>query len=315
MGSVYSGGGEQWLIRGQCFDAQPAQAHAESCDHQHPVLEAAVQTWIREPTRVMRLLPRHGNDRQADAATAIMQGSRPVPFASRFGFTILELMISIGIFAMVLTAIYMTWVAILKGSQAGLKAAAEVQRSRIALRTLEDAFSGTEYFMANMRYYLFFADTSGDFASVSLATRVPDGFLGAQQTKLMNQNVRRVSFFTRPTADGMRELMMTEVPILAATNNGYEAYTVRLAKGVTHFQLAFFDPQKGEWLDEWKQTNQLPKVVQIALGLGHKEGNVAKPDDVAYSLIALPSVGVGPDVQGGPARGVPGADQDRKSVV
>jgi hypothetical protein len=234
---------------------------------------------------------------------------RPAPFSSCLAFTILELMLSIGIFAMILTAIYMTWISILKGSQAGLKAAAEVQRSRIAMRTLEDAFNGTEYFVANMKYYMFFADTSGDFAEVSLATRVPDGFLGAQQTKLMNQNVRRVSFFTRPTSDGMRELMMTEVPILAATNNGYEAYTVRLAKGVTHFQLAFFDPQKGEWLDEWKQTNQLPKVVQIALGLGHKEGNVAKPDDVAYSLIAMPSVGVGPDVQGSLPRGLQGADQ------
>jgi len=236
-------------------------------------------------------------------------GYRPAPFNSRLAFTLLELMLAFGIFVMILTAIYMTWISILKGSQAGLKAAAEVQRSRIAMRTLEDAFNGTEYFVSNMRYYMFLADTSGDFAKVSLATRVPDGFLGAQQTKLMNQNVRRVSFFTEPTANGMRDLMMTEVPILAATNNGYEAYTVRLAKDVTHFQLFFFDPQKGEWLDEWTKTNQLPKMVQIALALGHKVGGTAKPDDVAYSLVALPSVGVGPDVQGGLRRGPQGTNQ------
>jgi prepilin-type N-terminal cleavage/methylation domain-containing protein len=227
--------------------------------------------------------------------TRLRQRSRSLPR----GFTILELMISIGIFAMVLTAIYMTWIAILRGSQAGLKAAAEVQRSRIAVRTLEDAFSGTEFFMANMRYYLFFADTSGDFASVSLATRVPDGFLGAQQTKMLNQNVRRINFYTRPGKDGMQELMMTELPILAATNNSYEAYTVRLAKDVSLFQLAFFDPQKGEWLDEWKYTNQLPKMVQIALGLGKLPGNANTPSDVVYSLVALPSVGVGPNLQRG----------------
>lgn len=208
-------------------------------------------------------------------------------------------MLSIGIFALILTAIYMTWISILKGSQAGLKAAAEVQRSRIAMRTIEDAFNGTEYFVANMKYYLFFADTSGDFAEVSLATRVPDSFLGAQQTKLLNQKVRRVSFFTRSGEDGMRDLMMREASILAVTNSGDYSYTVRLAKGVTHFQLAFYDAQKGEWLDEWKQTNQLPKMVQIALGLGRRVGNSTKPDDVAYSLVALPSVGVGADVQGG----------------
>jgi hypothetical protein len=249
---------------------------------------------------------------QRASGPSVKAGARPrqrVPRGSRTAFTILELMLSIGIFAMILTAIYMTWISILKGTQAGLKAAAEVQRSRIAMRTIEDAFNGTVYFVANMKHYMFFADTSGDFAEVRLATRVPDSFLGAQQTKLMNQNVRRVSFFTRPTADGMRELVMTEVPILAATNSGYEPYTVRLAKGVTHFQLAFFDPQKGEWLDEWTETNKLPKVVQVALGLGHKVGNSTKPDDVAFSLIALPSVGVGPDIQGNLPRASQGTNQ------
>jgi hypothetical protein len=213
-------------------------------------------------------------------------------------FTILELMLAIGIFAMVLTAIYMTWIAILRGSQAGLKAAAEVQRSRMTLRTLEDAFTSTEFFVANMKYYLFFADTSGEFASVSLASRVPDNFLGAQQTKLMNQKVRRLNFYTQPGKEGMQELMMTEVPLLADTNNGYEAYTITLAKDVTLFKLAFFDPQKAEWLDEWTYTNRLPKLVQIALGLGKSAGNASKPYDVVYSLVALPSVGVGADVQG-----------------
>jgi type II secretory pathway pseudopilin PulG len=232
------------------------------------------------------------------AASTMERVRRSGPRRSALGFTILELMLSIGIFAMILTAIYMTWISILKGSQAGLKAAAEVQRSRIAMRTIEDAFNGTEYFVANMKYYMFYADTSGDYATVSLATRVPDSFLGAQQTKLLNQRVRRVSFFTEPSEAGLRDLIMTEQSILAVTNSGDYFYKVRLAKDVTHFQLAFYDAQKGEWLDEWTQTNQLPKMVQIALGLGRRVGNTTKPDDVAYSLVALPSVGVGPDVQG-----------------
>src|SRR5262245_10956897 len=84
---------------------------------------------------------------------------RPTPTRasrSRLAFTILELMLAISIFAIVLTAIYAIWIAILRGSKAGLKAAAEVQRSRIALRALEDAFTSAEYFMANMNHYLFF---------------------------------------------------------------------------------------------------------------------------------------------------------------
>ena len=98
---------------------------------------------------------------------------------------------AITLVAMVLTAIYATWIAILKGSRAGLKAAAEVQRARMTIRTLEDAFNGTEFFQANLNpYYLFFADTSGDMADVELASRLPESFPGVGRSEM--QSVRRV---------------------------------------------------------------------------------------------------------------------------
>ena len=197
-------------------------------------------------------------------------------------------MISIGIFAMILTAIYSIWIGILRGSQAGLKVAAEVQRTRIALRTLEEAFTGAEYFMGNPKYYTFLSDTSGEFAEVEMSSRIPDTFLGAEQTKLMNQKVRRLHFFTRPGRNG-NELMMTETPLLAVTANGYEPYSVTLARDVTFFQLAFYDDLKNEWLDAWKYTNKLPRLVQIGLGLGKTAGDARKPYELVYSLVALPA--------------------------
>ena len=236
--------------------------------------------------------------------TTPCSGSR----AAALAFTILEIMLAIGIFALILTAIYSTWIAILKGSQAGLKAAAEVQRSRMAIRTIEDAFNCAEYFQANMKYYLFFADTSGDMAAVSMAARLPASFPGVG--RYGDQVVRRVSFYTEPGKEGMNNLIMTQAPIMAASNSGFGPYTITLAKDVSMFQLAFFDPQKAEWLDEWKYTNRLPRIVQIALGMGKTAGNASKPYSVVYSLVALPSIGVTPDVQGGvglPQPGGPGA--------
>ena len=230
----------------------------------------------------------------------------PVRFrSSRVGFTILELMLSIGIFALILTAIYSIWIAILKGTRAGQKAAAEVQRARVALRALEDTFNGTEYFSANFKRYAFLADTSGDMASVSLVARLPDGFLGSEQYQQLQQKVRRVTFETAPGKDGTYDLLMTQVPILLPENpaSAYQPYTITLAKDVTHFQLAFLDPTKGEWLEEWTKTNVLPKIVQISLGLG-KSGTSGKPSELVYSLVALPSEAVGGDLQGA-APGMP----------
>jgi type II secretory pathway pseudopilin PulG len=229
--------------------------------------------------------------------TPAQVGRRPRIGLRGNAFTILELMLALGIFAMVLTAIYATWIAILKGSRAGLKAAAEVQRARMTIRTLEDAFNGTEYFQANMKHYWFVADTSGDMAAVSMVARLPTSFPGFG--RYGDQVVRRVSFYIRPGSKGDYELMMSQAPILMATNSSLEPYTITLARDVTHFQLAFYEPQKGEWLDEWKYTNKLPRMVQIALGLGKSATGGNKPYDVVYSMIALPSIGVTADIQGG----------------
>ena len=199
-------------------------------------------------------------------------------------------MLSIGIFAMVLTAIYATWIAILRGSVAGMKAAAEVQRARIALRSLEDAFTSVEYFDANRNWYMFYADTSGDMASVSIAARLPAGFLGVG--RYQDQVVRRVNFYTEPGANGTANLMMTQQPILMVSNSTSLPYTITLAKDVTFFKLNFYDAAKGEWLEEWTSTNMLPKLVEIALGLGKTSGNASKPHEIVYSLVAVPSVGV-----------------------
>ena len=232
-------------------------------------------------------------------------------FPRRAGFTILEIMLAIGIFMIVLTAIYATWMAILKGTRSGLKAAAEVQRSRIAIRTLEDAFLTTEMFMANMNAYLFVADTSGDFAQVSLAARLPASFPGVG--RYGDQVVRRVSFYTEPGKNSTMDLVMTQAPILANTNAGWQPYTLTLARDVTLFQLEFYDLTKKEWVDEWRKTNELPRLVRIALGLGKSAKNPRDPYDLVSTLVALPSVGVGGDLQGagpapvgGPRQGAPG---------
>ena len=227
-------------------------------------------------------------------------------FGRRAAFTIIEIMLAIGIFAMVLTAIYATWIAVLKGSKSGIRAAAEVQRSRMAMRTLEDAFNSTEMFVANMNFYLFVANTEGDMAEVSMASRLPAGFLGVG--RYGDQVVRRISFYTQPGKDGMNDLIMTQAPILLATNNtGVDAYTITLARDVTYFQLQFYDDRKNEWLDSWKSTNQLPRLVQIALGLGRTANDPRKPYDLTYSLVALPSVAVQPDIQSATAPLAPGA--------
>ena len=52
------------------------------------------------------------------------------------GFTMVEVLIAIGIFSMVMAAIYSTWSAVLRSARVGVARAGEVQRTRVALRAL-----------------------------------------------------------------------------------------------------------------------------------------------------------------------------------
>lgn len=223
--------------------------------------------------------------------------------AARRAFTLLEIMIALGIFAMILTGIYATWMTLMKGGDAAKRAAADVQRSRIALTTLHDAFITALMYTANIRDYAFVADTSGDYAFVSMVARLPASFPGVG--RYGDQYVRRVSFSIQPGKDHGNELVMTQAPMLLETNSSMEAYSMVLARDVSMFRLSFYDQRKGEWLDEWKYTNQLPKLVQIGLGLGKKPGR-SEPGDVVTTIVSLPANAVGGELQGsGPVQVFP----------
>ena len=220
-------------------------------------------------------------------------------------FTIIEVMIALFMFAMILTAIYATWFAILKGTKSGLTAAAEVQRSRIAMHTLQDAFLTVQLFNENMKHYWFITENKGDFAAVSMVSRLPASFPGVG--RYGNETVvRRVSFFTQPGSTGGVELVMTQAPILLNTNaSGVEAYSLVLARDVSVFKFDYYDEQKKNWVEDWLYTNALPRAVRVTLGLGHSGSYSSKPQDVVVREIAIPAAAIA-GVQAGPAPGTPG---------
>jgi len=218
-------------------------------------------------------------------------------------FTILEITIALFIFALVLTAIYSIWHGIVKGTASGLRATAEVQRSRVSMRCIEQAFLSARVFNENMRYYWFLTDSAGDKSAVSMTCRLPSDFLGMGYVD-PNLRMRRVEIFTRSGPDG-DELVMSHVPILIDTNApGGEPFSIVLARDVTRFELEYTDPRKGEWITEWPYTNMLPRLVRVTLGLGKVGGKVSgQSEDLVSRIIAVPAQNI-MGLQSGPPPGM-----------
>jgi type II secretion system protein J len=234
-------------------------------------------------------------------------------------FTLVEVMVAMVILGLVVAAIYASWYAIIKGSRAAQVAATEVQRLRIAMETVEQAFVGVRMFTGNPDLYAFEVEADGNYTSLSFAAKLPRSF--PRSGRYGDFDVRRVTFTVESSNGRENELVLRQTPLLMDPDPDDEQFPLVLARDVTAFSVEFWDTNKFKWLDEWKQTNQLPKLVRVTLGVGHADNYRSEPREYVTRVVAVPASAVpqamqlprgGPLVQpGGPGRpgqpGQPGA--------
>lgn len=217
---------------------------------------------------------------------------RGVARARFAGFTLLEVLVALMVFTGVLATLFATWTIVMRSNAAALRLTAEAQRARMAIRTVEDAIVAAEMVVGpNSRHYSFIADTSGEFAMLSLVGHMSDSFPGSGY--FIDERVRRVTF-----AVDNHELIIEQNSMLAALDEKNRAYPLVLARDVKLFQIEFWDLRRGEWAPEWLLTNQLPALVRVSIGVGAPDKKQA--DQIVARVIRLPAVGIQPGLQGAP---------------
>lgn len=225
------------------------------------------------------------------------------PSGEGHGFTLVEIMVAVGIFGMIMVAIYASWSAILRGTKIGQDAAVEAQRARMTMRCIEDALVSCQLFNENIQHYSFIADTSSDFAFLSVASHLPESFPGSGM--FGGQSVRRVTFSIEPSPSRQNQLVMRQMPLLGATNAAEDlSYSLVLAPDVSAFTLEFLDINRGEWVKDWFYTNQLPRIVRVTLGLGRADKYFGRPRDIFTRDVALSAIAIPVEYQMGTAIGV-----------
>jgi general secretion pathway protein J len=234
-----------------------------------------------------------------------MNTLRPRARAAR-GFTIIEVIIALGIFMLIILSIYSIWTGIIKATIAARHAADQAQRARVSMRAIEDALNCAQMFTANMppqnqtAYYNFIADmNNGDFGTLSFVAHLPASFPGVG--RYGDNVVRRVWFTCEPGEGPNLNLVMRQGPMLQAADEEFESYKLVLAKDVTMFGFECWGqpdpirrPQEWDWVDHWKSTNSLPTLMRIGLGLGGKSGD---PQNMTMKIVALPAKAVQPEWQ------------------
>ncbi len=224
----------------------------------------------------------------------------------RSGFTLVEIMVAIGILSLVLAAIYSSWTAILRSSKVGLDAAASAQRARITVRVLEDSLASAQSFAANLPLYYFDAE-NGDSPVLSFVARLSKSF--PRSGKFGDLDVRRVTYSLEPAPEGGRQLVLRQNPLVMDLDEDEQKYPIVLAKNVMGLEMQFWDTNKNppDWVDEWsdQKTNQLPKLVMVTLRLADNPHSRRVTEEITR-IISIPAMTVAPVWQVSRGPGGPG---------
>jgi len=224
-------------------------------------------------------------------------------------FTLIEIMIAIGLLAMIIAAIFSVWTAILRSSKVGRDTAAAVQRARITIRIIEDSLASAECFMKNSDYYGFMVE-NGDQPTLSFVARLSKSF--PRSGKFGDLDVRRLEFSVQSSPSSKRELVLRQRPLQMEFDQEERDNPLVLARNVRAFEMRFYDRDKrpvgtsaDDWPDEWPQTNKLPALVQVTLKIGDN-ASASSAEEVITRIVSIAAVQVRPEYQMPPLPGSPG---------
>jgi prepilin-type N-terminal cleavage/methylation domain-containing protein len=219
-------------------------------------------------------------------------------------FTLLEIMLAIAIFSLVMVAIYSSWMLIVRATKVGREATAQVQRRRIAVRTIENALVCVQSFQASLPYYTFVVQ-NGDEPLLSFTARLPDDF--PRNGRFGDFNVRRVTFTVEPGPNSEEDLVLRQNPILMDMDRDEQEHPLVLARNVKSFTAECWNPTEDDWSDKWDNTNQIPTLVRFTLVLGGNKQDYnfgeTGPELSVTRVVAIPSVMVPTAVQSQSAGG------------
>jgi prepilin-type N-terminal cleavage/methylation domain-containing protein len=223
---------------------------------------------------------------------------KPQPTSRRrHGFTLVEIMVAMMVFSMVIAAIYATWALVVRASQVGHDAAAQAQRQRVVLRAIGDALMGVESFQASQQYY-WFKLANGDAPFLSFVARLPETyarngkFVGAAGGR--DASSRRVTFSLAAGANGEKDLVLQQNPILMDLDQDEEKYPLVLARNVKEFTIEWWGTNQlnnADWNTDWDDTmtNTIPQMLRVHLVLGASVAGGGTPEFAATRIYTVPS--------------------------
>ena len=207
------------------------------------------------------------------------------------GFTLVEAIVAVGILGMVSFMVFKSLLSVMGATQMGAEAADQVQRERVAIKTVEVGLRGMVYYEQNQNMYALEQIPDQDYPSFSFVARVPPDFIGSREFN--GQALRRLSFFV-DDVDESRALVLEQRHVMRTPQGEDPVPVVRsiLAPQLDQFMILFWSTSAEAWIDEWTETNSLPSRVKVEMALTRQDGGDVQLKDIHKREVAIHSISI-----------------------
>lgn len=208
----------------------------------------------------------------------------------REGFTLLEVLVALGVFVAIMGIVGTSLVATVDGWDRGQRALDNLRRGDHVIDQLANALRSTCGGGASTKrgiYAFQLANTDGNppTAELSWVTASP-AFLPPNSP--LAYGIHRIGLAIETLTDGRPALavrawpyVMTDPDQIAAIEPGF------LAPNISGFQCRCYDFQAQDWAVEWTSSNALPAIVEITLYV-NSETNAAAEPLILQRLVEMP---------------------------
>ena len=207
------------------------------------------------------------------------------------GFTLVEAIVAVSILGMVSFMVFKSLLSVMGATKMGAEAADQVQRERVAIKTVEVGLRGMVYYEQNQDMYALDQNPDQDYPYFSFVARVPPDFIGSREFN--GQALRRLSFFV-DDVDESRALVLEQSHVMRTPQGEDPVPVVRsiLAPQLEQFMILFWSTSAEAWIDEWTETNSLPSRVKVEMALTRQDGGDVQLKDIHKREVAIHSISI-----------------------
>jgi prepilin-type N-terminal cleavage/methylation domain-containing protein len=194
-------------------------------------------------------------------------------FRTKGGFTLLELLLAVGLLALVSTVTYFSFSTFTAAWQRGVALAEDLHHADFVMEQLTMALRSAYYpdvgGIAPGYGFELKDEVDGEPADEIAFTKIGSSLIG--RGNKISGTPHRIKFTVGSDESGRRGVIVKYRPVLKISDKLTEEEqweTVFISDKVVGFNCrAAYRMMEGkiEWLDEWKETNRLPTAVEITL--------------------------------------------------